>query len=245
MSTIADDLDTVFEAVFRSIKEASDVETSVQRFRDGYSLGHVTYHLAQTVAGELQVDSPYVRTTYPASWISRYLMKGYVKIDPVIKEGVLRTLPFSWSEIEPVPAAIEMLIDFQNHGLGSGGYSIPILDKVGRRALLSLNAKPDEQNWDARVVRFRQEWAELAHVLHKKAINEQYGDVDPAPVLSPRELETLHWTARGKDYKEIAIIVDVSEHTIRTYMRSARFKLDCSNLTQAVAKAVKLRLINP
>lgn len=245
MSTTPDDTGEIFESVFRSIKDATDVELAVTRLRDGFGLGHVTYHLAQTVAGELNVDSPYVRTTYPASWISRYLMKGYVKVDPVIKEGLLRTLPFNWSEIEPTPAAIEMLIDFQSHGLGSGGYSIPILDKVGRRALLSLNARPDEENWDARVARFRQDWAELAHVLHKKAILEQYGDVDPAPVLSPRELETLHWTARGKDYKEIAIIVDVSEHTIRTYMRSARFKLDCSNLTQAVAKAVKLRLINP
>ena len=241
----SDEDDVVFEAVFRSIKETASVENAVYVFRDSYSLAHVTYHLAQTVAGELNVDSPYVQTTYPASWISRYLMKGYVKVDPVIKEGMLRSFAFNWSEIDPDPAAGSMLLDFQNHGFGSGGFSIPIIDKIGRRALLSLNARPDEENWDARVARFRQDWAELAHVLHKKAILEQYGDVDPAPALSPRELETLHWTARGKDYKEIAIIVDVSEHTIRTYMRSARFKLDCSNLTQAVAKAVKLRLINP
>ncbi len=235
----------LYENVFASIKGAKDVETAIQRFKDGYGLGHVTYHLAQTVPGELQIDAPYVRTTYPSTWVARYLMKDYVRIDPVVKEGLLRSLPFDWSEIEPGEDAIAMLIDFQSHGLGAGGYSIPILDKVGRRALLSLNARPDEENWSDLVERFTPDWVELAHVLHKKAIFEQFGDDDPAPVLSPRELETLYWTAQGKDYKDIALIMGISEHTIRTYMRSARFKLDCGNMSQAVAKATKLRLINP
>ena len=245
MSDDVDKLDLLREETFDAIKNAETVEKAMFAFRDGYHLGNVTYHLAQTVAGELQVDSPYVRTTYPAEWIARYLMKGYVTIDPVIKEGMLRSLPFDWSEIEPSEAALEMLADFQSFGLGAGGYSIPITDKVGRRALLSLNSKPDETIWGSLVSRFRADWIELAHVLHKRAIVEHFGKEDPAPILSPRELETLYWTAQGKDYKEIAIIVGISDHTVRTYMRSARYKLDCSNLSQAVAKAIKLRLINP
>jgi DNA-binding CsgD family transcriptional regulator len=234
-----------FEDVFRDIKESPDVESAVQKFRDGYNLGHVTYHLAQTVSGELQIDSPFVRTTYPSSWVTRYLIKGYVKVDPIIKEGLQRALPFDWSEVDIGPDAIQMLADFQTHGLGMQGFSIPITDKSGRRALLSLNGRVDEPHWNSHVIRCSRDWIDLAQALHKKAIIELYGDVDPAPALSPRELETLFWTARGKDYKEISMIVDVSEHTIRTYMRSARFKLDCSNLTQAVAKAIKLKLINP
>ncbi|WP_373236394.1 helix-turn-helix transcriptional regulator [Cohaesibacter celericrescens] len=233
------------EETFDAIRNAETVELAITLFRDSYHLGHVTYHLAQTIAGELQIDSPYVRTTYPSDWVARYLMRGYVNVDPVIKEGMLRSLPFDWAEIEPSEAAIAMLIDFQDFGLGAGGYSIPITDKVGRRALLSLNSKPAEDDWDKIVAQYKQDWAELAHVLHKKAIFEQFGDNDPAPVLSPRELETLYWTAQGKDYKEIAIIIGISEHTVRTYMRSARYKLDCSNLSQAVAKAIKLRLIQP
>ena len=40
---------------------------------------------------------PYIRLTYPASWIKRYLQMGYVDIDPVVREGFLRTLPFDWA----------------------------------------------------------------------------------------------------------------------------------------------------
>ncbi|MEP2981562.1 MAG: LuxR family transcriptional regulator [Lentilitoribacter sp.] len=230
---------------FDAIVGAKDVEKALYLIRDHYPVGHCTYHLAQTITIEQNVDAPFVRTTYPSDWVARYLLKDYVKIDPVLKEGMLRALPFDWSEIEPDKDAIELLVEFQSHGLGAGGYSIPITDKVGRRALFSLNSHKNEDAWDSIVEQFKEDWLELSQTLHKKAINELYGDVDPAPVLSRRELQTLHWTAMGKDYKDIAIILDVSEHTVRTYMRTARFKLNCSTMAQAVAKATKLRLINP
>jgi DNA-binding CsgD family transcriptional regulator len=234
-----------FQSVLHEIDESPDVQSAVETLQERYDLGHVTYHLAQADFGDLQFDSPFVRTTYPALWVRQYLVKDYIKVDPIIKEGLQRDLPFDWSEVTIGPEAIDMMKDFQAHGLGMQGLSIPLKDKSGRRALLSFNGRGDERDWNSHVVRFRREWIELANALHRKAIVELYGDTDPAPVLSPRELETLVWTARGKDYKEIAKIVDVSEHTIRTYMRSTRFKLNCSNLTQSVAKAIKLRLINP
>ncbi|MBO6917511.1 MAG: LuxR family transcriptional regulator [Rhizobiaceae bacterium] len=245
MNSGANDQDTQRKHAFDAIVDAKDVEHALNLICELYPIGHCTYHLAQTMASQQNVDSPFVRTTYPSEGVARYLLKDYVKIDPILKEGMLRALPYAWSEIEPDEEAIELLIDFQSHGLGAGGYSIPIADKVGRRALFSLNALAGENSWDEIVDQYKEDWIELGQVLHKKAIKELYGDVDPAPTLSPRELETLHWTALGKDYKDIAIILDVSEHTIRTYMRTARLKLNCSSMTQAVAKASKLRLINP
>ena len=232
------------ETIFREIENAENVAKAVFVLRDGYSLGHVTYHMAQTITGDVQIDSPFVRTTYPSDWVAHYLTRSYVTIDPVVTEGLKRSLPFDWSELEPTQEAMAMMIEFQAHGMGNHGFSIPVTDKVGRRALMSVNSKAGETNWPAFVKSFRQDWVELAHVLHKKAIIELFGDVDPVPVLSPRELETLHWSAQGKDYKEIALIVGISDHTVRTYMRSARYKLNCSNMSQAVAKAIKLHLID-
>ncbi|SFN49614.1 DNA-binding transcriptional regulator, CsgD family [Cohaesibacter marisflavi] len=243
MSETSDRFLLLRETIFREIKEAENVEKAVFELRDGYRLGHVTYHMAQTVTADMQIDAPFVRTTYPPDWIAIYLTRSYVTIDPVVKEGLRRSLPFDWSEIEPTEEAMEMMTEFQVHGMGEYGYSIPITDKVGRRALLSVNSRAGETNWSGFVKSFRQDWMELAHVLHKKAIIELFGDEDPVPVLSPRELEILHWSAKGKDYKEIALIVGISEHTVRTYMRSARYKLNCSNMSQAVAKAITLHLI--
>ena len=51
------------------------------------------------------------------------------------------------------------------------------------------------------------------------------------------------WTAEGKVHTEIAIILNLSEHTVRGYLKDARIKLDSVSLAQAVSKAASLGLI--
>lgn len=172
-------------------------------------------------------------------------MRDYVKIDPVVQEGFARQLPFEWSELAPSARARELMLEALQHGVGLAGYSIPISDKAGRRALFSINYAAPDAAWEEKLALHREEWAELAHLLHRKAITELHGDVDPVPHLGPRELECLTWTARGKSSKEVAILLGLSEHTTKAYLKSARFKLMCSNLPEAVTKAIKLHIINP
>ena len=61
--------------------------------------------------------------------------------------------------------------------------------------------------------------------------------------LSQRELDCLIWASRGKTYKEISIIMELSWATIKTYLDAGRYKLDAVNLTQAVAIAVRRGII--
>ena len=61
--------------------------------------------------------------------------------------------------------------------------------------------------------------------------------------LNARELECLEWAAAGKTSSEIAVIVSLSEHTVNHYLISCCRKLDCTNRIQAVAKAIRSRLI--
>lgn len=56
--------------------------------------------------------------------------------------------------------------------------------------------------------------------------------------LSYRERECLLWSARGKTYYEIALIVGLSFATVKTYLDMARYKLQCATLPQATAMAV-------
>ncbi len=61
--------------------------------------------------------------------------------------------------------------------------------------------------------------------------------------LTRRERETLAWIAAGKSYWETAVILGISERTIRHFMANAREKLDVVNNAQAVAEAVWRGLI--
>jgi DNA-binding NarL/FixJ family response regulator len=64
----------------------------------------------------------------------------------------------------------------------------------------------------------------------------QKGDLDARPVasalqmLSPRELQVLRLVAEGKTSKEIAILLDLSEQTIRSYRKTMMKKLGVNNV---------------
>lgn len=65
----------------------------------------------------------------------------------------------------------------------------------------------------------------------------------PRDRLSARELECLRWTAAGKSSEEIGIILNISSHTVVSYLKSAMRKLDAVNRMQAIARACRLRLL--
>ncbi|WP_331375330.1 helix-turn-helix transcriptional regulator [Sinorhizobium chiapasense] len=232
----------LFRITFAGIEAAPAVAAALEVFRANYGVDFVTYHLARTVIGA--VDAPFVRTTYPDPWVSRYLMRDYAEVDPVLHEGLVRQLPFDWREVDVPEAAHEFYADAQAYGLGENGFSIPIVTK-SRRALFSLNSRKPDAEWSTIVSERRSEWVELAFLIHEKAVVERYGEHDPIPVLGGREVECLHWSALGKDAKDIAAVLGLSDHTVRSYLKSARFKLGCATVSAATARAAQLRLINP
>lgn len=229
--------------MFETIASTKLVSAALAIMRDYYGLANVTYHLARTVVGD--VDAPFVRTTYPDPWVAQYLLKGYVAHDPIVRAGFARSLPFDWSEVEITASDRPFLEDAEQHGVGGQGFSIPITDKAKRHALFSVNSQLPATSWHVLTARFGEEWSELALMVHRIAVGELYGEDDPVPTLAPREIECLHWTALGKDHKDIAVILNLSEHTVRDYTKSARLKLGCATLSAAVTRAGHLRIINP
>lgn len=66
----------------------------------------------------------------------------------------------------------------------------------------------------------------------------------PAGRLSDRELEILALVADGLDSKEIARELFLSHETVRTHMTHALRKLGARSRAQAVAVAIRDRLID-
>ncbi|MCF3638360.1 LuxR family transcriptional regulator [Rhizobium sp. TRM95111] len=61
--------------------------------------------------------------------------------------------------------------------------------------------------------------------------------------LSSREIECLRWAAAGKSSDEIAIILGISVYTVSSYFKSATRKLEAVNRMQAIALAMRMKLI--
>ena len=62
--------------------------------------------------------------------------------------------------------------------------------------------------------------------------------------LSDREREVLEWMGRGKSAAEIAIILDISSETVRTYTRRVYDKLQTNDRVTATVRALKLGLVD-
>ena len=56
--------------------------------------------------------------------------------------------------------------------------------------------------------------------------------------LTPRELEVMTWSARGKTYGEIATLLSIQEDTAKFHIEHAREKLNATNKTHAIALAL-------
>ena len=63
--------------------------------------------------------------------------------------------------------------------------------------------------------------------------------------LTPREREVLTWVAQGKSAWEIGEILNIGKRTVDEHVQTAARKLDAANRVQAVAIALRERLIEP
>jgi len=80
---------------------------------------------------------------------------------------------------------------------------------------------------------------------NKTLRTDQLNDTTLAiPILSEREGEVLIWIAYGKTNSEIAIILSLSESSVRVYIERAKDKLKANNKRYAATLAVRLGLIS-
>jgi transcriptional regulator EpsA len=64
-------------------------------------------------------------------------------------------------------------------------------------------------------------------------------------LLTPRETQILQWIYHGKSNIEIGMILEISPLTVKNHVQKTLRKLNVMNRTQAVGKALALRLVNP
>jgi DNA-binding CsgD family transcriptional regulator len=242
MTVSRPDEKTLIEA-FSIIDETPNIDGVVSKLRDLLHVDHIVYHSSKLGASPSDpLRGPYIRLTYPAPWIMRYLQMGYADVDPVLREAFRRTIPFEWSELNFEREAESLfLADAVAHGVGPHGFSVPVLTKRGHRGHFGVSSSRSEQEWSTFIQTTRSTLIEIANRLHRRIIAEVFGE--DGPHLTARELECLRWVALGKSTGEIAAILKISPHTTRGYLKSVHHKLDCVTSAQAVSKAIQLGLL--
>lgn len=219
--------------------DLADLQTVIEALREALSVDHLIYHWVNSKGASTGVG------TYSDEWRDRYLSSGYVRIDPVVLGGIRGFHPIDWKRLDwSGKAAKQFQADAIAHGVGNQGISIPIRGPHGQFALFTASHNCTDEHWAFFIEEVRADLILLAHFFNKRVLElEPYALPDVTPQLSPREQETITLLALGYSRAQIAQTLSISEHTLRVYVESARFKLGASNTTHAVAVAIAQGLI--
>ena len=246
----------------RTTLEAVNIDRSASRLTDTI-LGYDEQELVETlraIAREIElrhvahirfeldkgsVSLPTAIATFSRAWQTRYFLQGYVHIDPVVSHGRNAVLPFDWDTlVRDDPTVLEFLADAARHDVGRNGLSIPVRNRRGRRSLVSFTSDHPKGEW----AQFKR--ASMIGLQKLSSLIDSAADVHaklplPAMTLSRREEECVIWAARGKTAEEIGDVMNLGFRTVKAHLDTARHKLHCMNLTQAIAVAVATGVIPP
>jgi DNA-binding CsgD family transcriptional regulator len=159
-------------------------------------------------------------------------------------KGSKAVLPFDWDElVSDDPVVQSFFMDALNYGVGRNGISIPVRNRRGAAyAVVSFTSNHSKEEWQefktSNMVKLQ-----LISVLIDSAASVNLKLVTPPVKLSKREEQCLIWAARGKTYQDISDILNISFGSVKSYLDTARHKLNCINLTHAVAVAIATGVI--
>jgi DNA-binding CsgD family transcriptional regulator len=122
------------------------------------------------------------------------------------------------------------------------GVSIPIRDHLHGKAVLTLNSDLRIHEW-RRYKRGIIADAIYLSCLIQSDIVANLASAPPGPRLSTREKEVLKWAAVGKTAWETGQIMTVAASTVNHHLYNACAKLQVTNKTHAVAKAIRAQII--
>ncbi|WP_247083322.1 LuxR family transcriptional regulator [Marivita sp. S6314] len=226
-------LDDVIARLERA-ERLEEIQSAIEWLRDLYGVDDMVYHWVSSNGEQ------YGCGTYDPKWVERYLDMGYLRIDPVVLGCYQRFHPVDWKRLDwSTKSARAFLKDAAAHGIGNQGYSIPIRGPNGQFALFTVSHTCDDDAWSSFTDLNRRDLILFAHYFNQAALKLEPGRTPEATQpLSPREVETMTLLAVGYSRAQVADTLSISEHTLRVYIESARFKLGALNTTHAVARAM-------
>ena len=181
-------------------------------------------------------------------WFDLYVKHSHQLIDPIVMKALSRIENFGWNGKNinsSKPVLQNVMLHAKEYDINCG-HTFIIHDNKNNLALLSLfnhEAINAERTYSINIyrqfslyVKIHQKLLSLYDRLEKdNNINDMH--------ITKRENEVLYWAAIGKTYKEIAIILSITEHTVKFHMAKIVNKLAAANAKHAIRLASDAKLI--
>ncbi len=176
----------------------------------------------------------------PGEWFNRYVERGYFTFDPMVARMRASTMPFAWhvdqSDYDGASPAGEVMQGRREFGTLTG-FAVPVLCRTGSSYVWMTGKNLDLSP------RAKASLHLLALYAFRRLQDLLPSDRRPIALLTRRECEVLTWAAEGKSAWEIGEILNIAKRTVDGHTQTAARKLGAANRTQAVAHALRDRLI--
>ena len=184
-----------------------------------------------------------IATRLPPEWLEIYIKEQYVHVSPAVRQCMRAVRPFEWKNApydpEREPRAAQLINLMTEFGL-SNSILVPVPGPTGCEGCAWFGGYRLEL--PARHM-------PMIHLMALYAFGHLRTLVKQAPLaspnLTPREREALTWVALGKSAWEIGEILHIAKRTVDEHTQTAMHKLGAANRTQAVAIALRERMIEP
>ena len=180
---------------------------------------------------------------FDAEWLTIYQNKQYEKIDPVVKGALHQGAAVSWRDIIGTDPGIDPNFVSLKEDFGlRNGITCGYIDRSDfpQATVVTVSMPRNEV-----APRFRYILERIVPHLPaacSRAIPALRAE--RIPQLTGRELEILRWVKEGKSSWAIGEILSISERTVKFHVASIFRKLNVISRPQAVAKALRLRLLD-
>ncbi len=225
--------------------DAGKIEAQLLQIASSYGLSSLFAGWVpslKTPIAQPEVAANILHDHAPGEWSKRYVEQNYIHHDPIVERLQQDTMPFTWQDAYgSCPSRTDAeLIDGEASSFGlRTGYVVPVPLLGGLTLAFSfggaaMEAEPGALSTLAFVTNVA-----AGHLVNLARCRSHRDGRD----LTPREVDCLSWSAEGKTAGEIGTILGVSPCTVVKHLTAAREKLDAINKSQAVAKAIRLKII--
>ncbi len=244
--TVLDHLDRLDQA-----KDVGEVERLLVNWCEDMGFGRTVLgyfpHGLETSPHGLETSEPLLIGSYSRVWLERYLEENYAGVDVVVERSFQGLVPFTWGDRDDRRGynrpQKKLFSEADTFGI-SRGVSVPVHGPGKSMAIMSVAT--DEG--DAGFTRLAASSLHAVHLgcsyTHQRVV-ELMDDIDEGAVsITPRETDCLLWSSTGKSDWETAEILAIPEKAVARNLASIMRKLGVHTRADAVAKALRLRLIS-
>lgn len=177
---------------------------------------------------------------WPQEFLDKRFSKNTIIHDPIAHEAMRSKTPFTWGDVyERADKNGRLIIEEAREYTSKDGLLIPVHPYDSVPGCISLGTNKVDLS------REQLSWLDVVSVQAFMKIVEILG---PFPFemfikLTGREIDVVHYAAAGKTNWEISRILNISEHTVRSYFQTAARKLNTISRTHTVAVALANKLI--